>query len=252
LNQRGLALSHKLWIAVVGDFDPSFEPHGATDGAVRHAAQHSGMEVEARWISTPALEHEAGKSLFAAAGYWIAPGSPYKSMAGALKAIQIAREQGVPLLGTCAGFQHVVIEFARNVLGFRDAEHAEYDPNASNLFVTPLSCSLAGQTMSIEIKRGSRTSGFYGALAAQERYYCNFGLNPAHQQLIDDGGLRIVGVDRDNEARVLEISEHPFFVATLFVPQARSTPDDPHPLICAFLEAAAAYQATRSAVASTP
>jgi CTP synthase (UTP-ammonia lyase) len=157
----GLALSDKLWIAVVGDFDPSFEPHSATDAAVRHAAQRSGIEAEARWIPTPTLERGAGKTLSAAAGYWIAPGSPYKSIDGALRAIQIAREQGVPLLGTCAGFQHVVIEFARNVLGFRDAQHAEYDPNASNLFVTPLSCSLAGQTMSIEIKRGSRTSGFY-------------------------------------------------------------------------------------------
>ena len=243
---------NKLWIAVVGDFDPSFEPHRATDGAVRHAAQHSGIEAEARWIPTPKLEQGAGKTLSAAAGYWIAPGSPYKSMDGALKAIQIAREQGVPLLGTCAGFQHVVIEFARNVLGFRDAQHAEYDPYASNLFVTPLSRSLAGKTMSIEITRGSRTSGFYGALAAHERYYCNFGLNPAHQQLIDDGGLRIVAVDRDNEARILEIPEHPFFIATLFVPQGRSTPDDPHPLVCAFLEAAAAYHLTRTTVGSTP
>lgn len=173
-------------------------------------------------------------------------------MDGALTAIQIAREEGVPLLGTCAGFQHVVIEFARNVLGFGDAQHAEYDPIGSNLFVTPLSCSLAGQTMSIQIKRGSRTSGFYGALTARERYYCNFGLNPAHQQLIDDSGLRIVAVDTDNEARVLEIPEHPFFVATLFVPQARSTADDPHPLIGAFLEAAAAYQATRATAGSAP
>jgi len=245
-------LLDRLWIAVVGDFDPSFEPHKATDRAVRHAADHTGIEAEARWIPTPTLEHGAYQTLSGAAAYWIAPGSPYKSMDGALKAIQIAREHGVPLLGTCAGFQHVVVEFARNVLGVTDAQHAEYDPYASNLFVTPLSCSLAGQTMSIEIKAGSRTAGFYGALAARERYYCDFGLNPAHQQLIDDSGLRIVAVDKDNEARILEIAEHPFFVATLFVPQSRSTPDDPHPLIRAFLEAAAAYQAARSGVGSTP
>ena len=245
-------MSDEPWIAVVGDFDPSFEPHRATDGALRHAAQRFGIKAEARWRSTPTLEHEAGKTLSGAAGYWIAPGSPYKSMDGALKAIKIARENGVPLLGTCAGFQHVVIEFARNVLGFSDAQHAEYDANASNLFVTPLSCPLAGQTMSIEIKRGSRTAGFYGALTAQERYYCNFGLNPAHQQLIDDKGLKVVALDTDNEARIVEIPEHPFFVATLFVPQARSTPEDPHPLIGAFLEAAAAYRATGSAIGSTP
>lgn len=162
-------------------------------------------------------------------------------MVGALAAIRIARERRIPLLGTCGGFQHVVIEYARTVLGFVDAQHAEYDPYASNLFVTPLSCSLVGQTMPIQIKGGSRTAGFYGSLKADERYYCNFGLNPEHQQLLDDNGLKVVAWDKDKEARILEIPDHPFFVATLFVPQARSSPGNPHPLVCAYLEAAAAH-----------
>lgn len=75
----------------------------------------------------------------------ISPGSPYVSTAGSIAGIQWARENDVPLLGTCGGFQHVVIEFARNVLGIRDAEHAETSPDASELVVVPLACSLVGQ-----------------------------------------------------------------------------------------------------------
>ncbi len=79
-------------------------------------------------------------------GLLVAPGSPYESMEGALAAIRVARSRGVPLLGTCGGFQHVVLEFARHMLGVADADHAEYEPYASStLFITPLSCSLAGQ-----------------------------------------------------------------------------------------------------------
>jgi CTP synthase (UTP-ammonia lyase) len=155
---------------------------------------------------------------------WIAPGSPYKSLIGALNAIRYAREHDVPLLATCGGCQHVVIEYARNVLGFEDAAHAEYDPYASNLFITPLSCSLVGQTMQVEIEPGSRVEAIYGSRSAFEQYYCNFGLNPKVQQKLHDAGLRIVGRDANGEARILTLPKHRFFVATLFVPQLTSTP----------------------------
>ena len=75
-----------------------------------------------------------------------------------LAAIRYAREQGVPCFGTCGGFQHMLIEYARNVLGFQDAQHAEYDPYASNLFITQLACSLAGRTMQLRFTPGSRVA----------------------------------------------------------------------------------------------
>lgn len=71
-----------------------------------------------------------------------------------------------------------------------------------------------------------------------EQYYCNFGLNPAYQTQLHEGGLRVVGVDQDGEARIVELTDHPFFLATLFVPQVSSRPTQPHPLISAFLRAA--------------
>lgn len=80
------------------------------------------------------------------------------SLGGALTAIEHARVHDVALLGTCGGFQHVVLEFARNVVGLEDAQHAEYDPYASTLFITPLSCSLAGQIMTVHVKKTRRMS----------------------------------------------------------------------------------------------
>ena len=230
-------------LAIVGEYTPSFAPHAATDAAIEHAGVAIGAVVRADWISTADLADDVGRTLAGYDGIWVAPGSPYKSMQGALNAIRFGRETDMPLLATCGGCQHVVIEYARNVLDFRDAEHAEYDPYASNLFVTPLSCSLVGQTMEVRFDPASRIAAICGAVTAAEQYYCNFGINPEHQQKLDDAGLRIVGRDVNGEARVLTLPRHPFFVATLFVPQLRSTLGRPHPLICEFLTAVLARHA---------
>jgi CTP synthase (UTP-ammonia lyase) len=231
-------MERAISVGVIGDFDPGFEPHAATDAALAHAAAALGIEVEVRWHPTESLfDAEPGEVLTEDA-LWCAPGSPYRSLDGALRGVRFARERDLPLLGTCGGFQHIVIEYARNVLGFADAQHAEYDPYASNLFISELSCSLAGRTMAVELLAGSRAAQFYGGTGASERYYCNFGLNPEHQRLLDEGGLRVVGVDQDGEARVLELPDRRFYVATLFVPQLSSAPGAPHPLIVAYLRAA--------------
>jgi CTP synthase (UTP-ammonia lyase) len=232
-------MSRQVTIAIVGDHDPSSITHRATSDSLDHAAAALGLDLTHRWVATSDLSGGARYVLAGDSGVWIAPGSPYASMDGALAAIRLAREEGVPLIGTCGGFQHVVIEFARSVLGFEDAQHAEYDPFASRLFVTPLSCSLAGRTMRVRLEPGSRAAEAYGALDAEERYYCNFGLNPQHQALIHSHGLRVAGTDGDGEARVVEVPGHPFFVGTLFVPQTGSTAERPHPLVRAFLQAAA-------------
>jgi CTP synthase (UTP-ammonia lyase) len=228
-------------VGLVGEFTPSFPPHAKTDQAIDQMQSLLGLRISAEWISTSALETPTGPYLKGFDALWIAPGSPYKSLIGALNAISYAREHDVPLLATCGGCQHVVIEYARNVLGFADAAHAEYDPYASNLFITPLSCSLAGQKMAVEIEPGSRVEAIYGSRSAVEQYYCNFGLNPEVQQMLHEAGLRIVGRDANGEARILTLPKHRFFIATLFVPQLTSNPDHPHPMIRAFFEAAAGF-----------
>jgi CTP synthase (UTP-ammonia lyase) len=158
-------------------------------------------------------------------------------MEGALRAVEHARRHDVPLLGTCGGFQHVVIEYARNVLGLADAQHAEYDPYGSTLFVTPLSCSLAGQALTVDVHPLARAGDAYGAARVTERYYCNFGLDPDRVDDLVAGGLCVSGRDDLGEVRIVELPHHRFFVATLFVPQARSTPAEPHPLVTALVAA---------------
>jgi CTP synthase (UTP-ammonia lyase) len=231
-------VGRRISVGVIGDFDPEFPPHPATNSALLHAAAALGVGVDVRWHATDALEGADLTHTLTDDALWCAPGSPYKSLDGALRGVRFARETRAPFLGTCGGFQHVVIEYARNVLGFEDAQHAEYDPYASDLFITELTCSVAGQRMEVRLSGDSRAAGFYGRTETAEEYYCNFGLNPEHQQRLHDGGLRVVGVDQDGEARVLELPDHPFFIATLFVPQLRSSPGAPHPLITAYLRAA--------------
>lgn len=219
-------------IAILGEYLPTFEPHICTDSAIAHVNTVLGLDVAAKWVSTGDID----LSLFERhSGIWIAPGSPYKNMAKTLTAIRHARENGVPCLGTCGGFQHMIIEYARNVLGFRDAQHAEYDPYASNLFISELACSLAGREMHLQLVPKSMVASIYGTTSAVEYYYCNFGVHPGRVPILRSGPLQIVGSDAEGEIRVVELPGHPFFVGTLYVPQARSTPSTPHPLISAFV-----------------
>jgi len=233
-------MNRPVVLGIVGDYDDTFVPHVRTNEAVQHAAQALELELDSSWIPTSECDADAARRLAGCDAVWISPGSPYRSMRGALEAIRACRLGGIPLLATCGGCQHVIIEYARSVLGYVDAEHAEHDPYASTLFVTPLSCSLAGKTMAVTLDAGSPIAEIYGRTQIEEQYYCNFGLNPVYEPTVHDGGLRIVGRDADAEPRIFTLPAHPFFVATLFVPSLTSTADRPHPLIIAFLQAAAA------------
>jgi CTP synthase (UTP-ammonia lyase) len=227
-----------LKVTVVGDYDPTNQTHCATDEGLAHAATALGLPAITAWVPTIELAKSTG-ALAGAGCLLVSPGSPYRSMEGALNAIRYARTSNTPLLGTCGGFQHVVLEVARDVLGYEDAEHAETSPTAPRLFITPLSCSLKGKTMVVQLKAGSVVASTYGRLNATERYYCNFGLNQAYVGELEAAGLRVTGTDRDGEARIVELTGHPFFLGTLFVPQASSTTASPHPLLTALLKAAA-------------
>jgi CTP synthase (UTP-ammonia lyase) len=228
-------------IGIIGEYDTAHETHVATDDALGHSAMACGVGVEATWVSTADVSGPEDVEPFD--GLFIATGSPYRSLDGALCAIEHARTHGVPLLGTCAGLQHVILELARNVAGIADAQHAEYDPDASTLFITPLSCSLRGQTMEIAVRPGTRAAAAYGTATAAERYYCDFGLNPDHLDDLLATGAVVSATDADGEVRIVELPDHPFLVGTLFVPQARSTLVRPHPIVTAFVAAAVEVQA---------
>ena len=220
-------------IGVVGDYQPNNETHTTLDDALKHSSAALTIDAESVWLPT-----DAHPDPTAFDGVWIAPGSPYKDFEAAIDAIRIARTNDVPLIGTCAGFQHAVIEFARNVCGLDDAHHGEYGTDSSTLIVDELACSLAGQTMDVTLVGGSTAANAYGTTQATERYYCRFGLNPKYIPTLVSHGLRVSGADAEGEPRIVELPENRFFVVTLFVPQTSSAPDRPHPLISAFLEAA--------------
>jgi CTP synthase (UTP-ammonia lyase) len=132
----------------------------------------------------------------------------------------------------------VLVEYARNVLGAEGAEHAETSPEAADLVVTPLSCSLWGQEHRVVLLAGSRAAELYGVESVVEDYFCSYGLSPEYRPRMEDSGLRVSGVDEEGEPRIVELEGHPFFLATLFCFQTRSRADEPHPLVAGFAAAA--------------
>jgi len=230
-------MGKKARIGVIGDYNPDNPTHLATNEAIQHAAEIlAECSFECIWLPTD-QRHQFDEYQ----GLLCSPGSPYRSLESALLGIQCAREQMIPFLGTCGGSQHLVLEYARNVMGIREAAHAESDPYASCLFITPLSCSLVGKTMEVSMKLGTQAADIYRNTRASERYYCNFGLNPAYQDQLVGAGLVISGTDEAGEARIMELPSHPFFIGTLFVPQANSAKGKPHPIVLAFLRSAALH-----------
>jgi CTP synthase (UTP-ammonia lyase) len=124
-----------------------------------------------------------------------------------------------------------------------DAEHAETAPEASQLVISKLSCSLVGTSQAITIVPGTLAHRAYGTAAATEQFACNYGLNPAYQEYFSRGALKVTGRDTAGEVRIVELAAHRFFLATLFLPQLSSSPARPHPLIVAYLQAAQHFQA---------
>lgn len=228
-------------IALIGEYNPDFIPHQATIRALEHTSAYLGTNFSSSWISTDDITDNLLHNVH---GIWVVPGSPYKNLENTLFAIQQARIRNVPCFGTCGGFQHIILEFARNVLQFKDAKHAEYDPYSSDLFISALACSLAGRSMQLHFKEHSQVAKIYGSTSATEEYYCNFGVNPDKIELIASGSLDIVGSDAEGEVRVVELSHHPFFIGTLFVPQTRSQANMPHPLVNAFAQAAIQFHSS--------
>jgi CTP synthase (UTP-ammonia lyase) len=223
-------------IGIVGDRDPGNRTHQATEAAFGHLPE----PVDFQWVPTEQLERGAEARLASFGGLLISPGSPYRSMEGALEAIRYARERKVPLLGTCGGFQHIVVEFARNVLGIADADHAETSPTAPRLAVIPLTCSLAGQSHPVRVVAGTQAAALYRAETTVEPFFCNYGMNPDYRAQLEAHGLVVSGFGEDGRERILELRGHPFFFGTLYVPQVRSRPGEPHPLVAGLVAAARA------------
>ncbi|TAH35560.1 MAG: hypothetical protein EYC70_12955 [Planctomycetota bacterium] len=228
--------NHPLRIALVGDRSEAVAAHRAIPLALQRSAAALGEAVAPVWIGTEAVET---CMLGAFDALWCVPGSPYACMDGVLAAIRHARSAPLPFLGTCAGFQHVLIEHARHVLGIADADHEETAPGAGTLVVTRLRCTLWEARGTVRVLPGTRLHAAVGREALDASYTCNFGPNPALRARLEQGGLRVSALDEAGEVRAVERAEHPFFVATLFQPELAALEGRPLPLVEAFVGAAA-------------
>ena len=222
-------------IALIGDYSPAVRAHLAIPLALRGAARSLGVTVEPHWVSTEHIRDRGISVLDGSDAVWCVPGSPYAAIDGALTAIRHARETKRPFLGTCGGFQHAIIEHARNVAGIGDADHAESNPEATAAVIVPLACSLVGSEGRIVLRPGSRAAAIYGRAESVERYHCSYGVSPSYRQRLLAGPLRISGWDEGWDVRIVELDDHPFFLATLFQPELSSTEEEVHPLIVAFV-----------------
>ena len=233
-------------LAIVGDYDPTMYTHLAIDQALGHVRELREHALEWSWVATTTLSERAEAHLALIDAIWLAPGSPYASLDGALAAVQHARLTGLPYLGVCGGFQHAILEYARNVAGISDAEHAESNPTAATPVIAPLACSLVGKSAPVFLDPTCRTASIYGRWRVVERYHCSYGLNPSYRAAIESAGMRVVGEDDRGDARVVELSGHPFFIATLFQPQLESAPGAPAPLVRALVDAAIFHRDRRA------
>jgi CTP synthase (UTP-ammonia lyase) len=232
-------MTKNIRIGLIGDYNPDVKAHIAIPRAVAFASHVKGFDAETFWLPTPLLESLAEEELSTYDALWCVPASPYVSMDGALRGICIAREHGQPFLGTCGGFQHMVIEYARNVLGLTEADHAESNPTAIMTIIAPLTCSLMDVQGTILLLPNTRISNIYGKSETVERYFCNFGLNPEFRSLLEQSEMQITGEDDYGEARVIELAHHPFFIGTLFQPELSAFTNVAHPIIMAYLQAIA-------------
>jgi CTP synthase (UTP-ammonia lyase) len=230
-------------IGIVGDRDESIAAHRALPIALDLAAQAQGLSMRYEWLATDAIDDAQRLVPFDA--LWCVPGSPYRSMDGTLRAIRYARERGMPFLGTCGGFQHAVIEYARHVLGWHDADHAETaEGEGRRLVISALECSRVEASETLRAVPGSRLAEAYGAPTFDEAYSCRFGLNPDFLDALITGPLAVAATGSADSVRALELrrGEHPFYVLTLFQPERMALQGRSPLLVRAFAAAAAQQQ----------
>ncbi|MEW6158343.1 MAG: hypothetical protein AB1813_12985 [Verrucomicrobiota bacterium] len=242
-------MSETLRIGIIGDYDSNNISHRATSAALRLGAEEWGGFAAAHWLGTRRFADGKGlESLAAFDAFMGAPGSPYSSFEGALSALRWIREERRIFLGACGGFQHALIEWARNVLGFSEADHEETAAHASTCVITRLPQSLWKRSASVRFKPQSRLAEIYGKTEAIEPFFCNFGVNASWAAKLERDPLRASGFSDSGEMRAVEMTDRPFFMATLFIPQMAALEGKNHPLLRAFLQAARSERQRRARI----
>ena len=245
----------KLKIAVVGKYVELPDAYISVTEALHHAGIVNDTAVKIHWVNSEKIE-AAGVDLdeeFAGCKGILVPGGfGDRGVEGKIMAIQYAREQKIPFLGLCLGMQCAVIEFARHVCGLSDAHSSEFSSETKHpvidLMESQVDVEDKGGTMRLgaypcKLKPGTKTYAAYGAEMISERHRHRYEFNNKFRQQIADAGMTIAGtLPDDSLVEIVEVVDHPWFVASQFHPELKSRPNHPHPLFKGFVEAALAMK----------
>lgn len=235
----------EIRIGVVAKYLSNLDTYASVFEALRAAGYHHGKKVKISWINAEDLETNLAP-LKSVDGILVPGGFGERGVEGKIRAAQFAREHSVPYLGLCLGMQVAVIEFARNVLGLEDAHTTEVSKNTKHP-VIDLMHEQVGVTVGGTMRLGnyktalnpkSRSYLAYDAEQIEERHRHRYEFNNAYRKLMENAGMVIAGESPDRGlVEIIELKNHPFFVASQAHPEFRSRPDAPHPLFRDFVAA---------------
>ncbi|HVE14159.1 MAG TPA: CTP synthase, partial [Elusimicrobiota bacterium] len=250
----------EVTIALAGKYTEIKDAYKSVDEALLHGGIANDARVRVRYLDTQAPDFE--KALSEVSGILVPGGFGDRGVEGKIRAIQIARENKIPFFGLCLGLQLATVEFARNVLKLSGANSTEFEPRTRYPVIDLLPEQKAvkdmGATMrlgsySCQLKKGTLAYKAYGTSTIQERHRHRYELNNKFRKLLEDSGLVISGNHAPkNLAEIVELKDHPWFLATQFHPEFKSRPEAPHPLFAAFVAAALKRGAGARAESSNP
>lgn len=248
LVKRVEAADKKVRIGVIGKYVTLPDAYLSVVESLKHAAFHHGAQLEISWVASDDLEGaDLEGALGDVDGILVPGGFGVRGIEGKIQAVRYARENRVPFFGICLGLQCAVIEFARNVAGMEGANSAEFDVNAPHKVVDVLpgqDLASLGGTMRLgaypcKLAEGSRAAEAYGTELIYERHRHRYEVNPRSRRRLEDAGLICSGESPNGTlVEIIEIADHPWFVAGQFHPEFKSRPDRPHPLFRDFVGAA--------------
>jgi CTP synthase len=248
---------HEISIAVVGKYAEHKDAYKSIYEALDHAGIAHCAQVRIQRVHSQAIEREGAERLLSGVDGVLVPGGfGERGIEGKLEAIRFARKRGVPFFGICLGMQCAVAEFGRNVIGLENANSTEFDKNTPH----PVICLLneqktitdKGGTMRLgaqpcRLAPGSRAAAAYGRETISERHRHRYEFNNAYRPQFAAHGMQVVGASPDGAlVEIIELPEHPWFVAVQFHPEFKSQPTRPHPLFAGFIGAAVQHNRTRA------
>lgn len=240
--------SKKLEIALVGKYTELPDAYKSISESFIHAGAVNDCKVKLRYVNSEKIDCQTvAEKLGKMDGIVVAPGFGNRGIEGKIEAVRFAREQKIPFLGICLGMQCAVIEFARNVLKFKDANSSEMETTAHpviDLMEEQKGVTAKGGTMRLgaypcTLVAGSKVADAYGKLQISERHRHRYEFNNEYLDRFETAGMKAVGVNPDtNLVEAVEIPNHPWFVGVQYHPEYKSTVECPSPLFVAFVKAA--------------